>query len=111
MSSTQFALLISHISVSDNWRISSSEKGLLQYLDHHGLSENPTSRPVTNRLLISMVFQGGSRQFLVSGHCRRKGQKDLTVQHEQVSRPIPTVKGAGKVEAALAVASRYLGTV
>lgn len=110
MSSTQFALLISHISVSENWRIPFGE-AYLQYLDRRGLSENPTSRPVTNRLLISMVFQGGSRQFLVSGHCRRKGQKDLTVQHEQVSRPIPTVKGAGKVEAALAVASRYLGTV
>lgn len=29
------------------------------------------------------------------------------MQHEQVSRPIPIMKGAGKVEAALAVASRY----
>lgn len=62
---------------------------------------------MTTRLLISMAFQVGHDSFSVSGHCRRKGRKGLVVQHEQVSRPIPIVTGAGKVEAALAVASRY----
>lgn len=49
---------------------------------------NPTSRPETTRLLISMAFQVGHDSFSVSGHCRRKGRKGLVVQHEQVSRPI-----------------------